>query len=173
MPVTPVGLHINSSSRRVSSPEDGSRQTTPSPWSQVPLTRGVTPIGLASERVLLHNLETPSLRPLEQKPWSVTPIGKAVDRALRPQLSAKTSMPPMSTTGSIPQEVPMTGRKRARMDTGPNTEAIPNPKAAAKWIAMSSNLPVDRRSGWVVSYILESYLKEDRIAEACGTATFA
>ena len=46
------------------------------------------------------------------------------------------------------------------------------PSSASWWISQSANLPADRRNGWVVSWIFESFQKEALVAAACEKEAF-
>ena len=43
---------------------------------------------------------------------------------------------------------------------------------ATSWLSRSHNLPEDRRNGWVVSWIFESFQKEEFVTTACNQNTF-
>ena len=51
-------------------------------------------------------------------------------------------------------------------------EAIREERQLTWWISRSLNLPLQRRSGWVVSYILEEFQKEESVALLCRKEGF-
>ena len=67
-----------------------------------------------------------------------------------------------------PEEKP-TWSKRQKMQE--KVDQAPT-SLATSWLARSHNLPEDRRNGWVVSWIFESFQKEEFVTTACNQNTF-
>ena len=90
------------------------------------------------------------------KPGGITPVGLNYSRATgSTQLISPTPVPPKPTPVHTHIDV-----------------AVPQGGDNVLWLARSHELPPDKMNGWVVSWILESFLKEDMVASATEKSTF-
>ena len=75
----------------------------------------------------------------------------------------------MAPSDVTPAEAPL---KKLRAFPTPKAKPRPVPmEESSLWISRNHNIPGDRLNGWVVSWILESYLKEDVVVKACEKAS--
>ena len=60
----------------------------------------------------------------------------------------------------------------AVVDEGGTTEHTPVNGLREWWIARALTLPLEKHNGWVVAAMIDEYIHEEHIAEACEKATF-
>ena len=66
-----------------------------------------------------------------------------------------------------------TGVKRKHtVSEGHQSLVQPCEKEDGMWLTKSHAIPVERLNGWVVSWVMESFLKEEATARACEKATY-
>ena len=145
MPITPVGLDLPEASSVVEHASKASLLGAQSKSMARP-TRNSMP------------LEPTPAPPRTRVPTAITHVGLDI------------SPPP---TPKEPIQIPVAPpAKKPRASLPP--AAVPNTTSVSHnelWLTRSHDIPPDRLNGWVVSWVLESFLKEDEVTKACEKAS--
>ena len=63
-------------------------------------------------------------------------------------------------------------KRKHQVSEGHHNSVQPCEKVEGMWLTKSHAIPIERLNGWVVSWVMESCVKEEATARACEKATY-